>query len=366
MVGAVAKMKKTWSGMCRGKMIWILQSISGTKQLFDSSLHVMWALETDRSPYKLKSHRQTLLRTMDGLENCTRPSISTSDEGIHTEYTLSGWASTLIIIADGAGVVVPSSYAQRSIEIFGSRNNIEYFLSGKTRSSLLVSLMVHVRNLLREFENSLTIFSITCGCHVDDLLDDSSCAPVERCEQIPLSLRRSEKRLRPRSVVHCVSSTSVSWIISTRRDVRCWCTNTLSDRMPPASLRLQSQRHASVHFSVQRACHSTLRRFSPYSPQRVFYCGGQLDDCEISVADDVCPNCTAIIFFFFFISFWAVSEGTHPWGPFFSSFFFWFVFVGFLSLLFIIWFFCFFCFWDFSVCCLYIHYLIFWDLLNFF
>ena len=138
-------------------------------------------------------------------KNRTRPSISTSAEGI--------------LIADGAGVVLPSSCAQRSIEILAHAIIPSTFSLVKRVPACLHPSSTHVRNLLHEFENSLTIFSTTCGCHVDDLLDDSSCAPVERCEQIPLSLRRSEKRVRPRSVVHCVSSTSVSWIILTRRDV---------------------------------------------------------------------------------------------------------------------------------------------------
>ena len=91
----------------------------------------------------------------------------------------------------------------------------------------------------------MTILSTTCRCHVNDLFNGSRCALVEWYQQLPLSLRRSGERVRPRSVAHCVSSTSVSsrLVATSRVVVWCCCSQTEMDQ---ASLRLQSQRHTSA------------------------------------------------------------------------------------------------------------------------
>ena len=73
---------------------------------------------TGQSPQKVQAHKQTLLWTMEGRKNSTRLSRSISTEGIHTELSLSGVATTLIFIA-GADVVC--SFAMHAkIGKFGS------------------------------------------------------------------------------------------------------------------------------------------------------------------------------------------------------------------------------------------------------
>ena len=79
---------------------------TGTKQLFESSSR---NLVNFRGLINL--HTNCMLTNKHfcgrwkGRKKRTRPSRSTSAEGIHTEYTLSGGAATLIFIAGGADVV---------------------------------------------------------------------------------------------------------------------------------------------------------------------------------------------------------------------------------------------------------------------
>ena len=67
---------------------------TGTTQLFESPLHVLCTVKTDRSPYKLKVHKQTPLQTMKGLGNQYPPSRSTSAEESIPSTILSGGAAS--------------------------------------------------------------------------------------------------------------------------------------------------------------------------------------------------------------------------------------------------------------------------------